>query len=79
MPMILVLTTDPLILLFTFCSKTSLKLFSILSWKRFRIQLEKRGKRVRTHFMINCTPPPKGRATHESDLSPYMPRGDSAR
>ena len=52
MPMTCVLTTNLLILLFTFCSKMVLTLFSILSWKRFRIQLEKRGNQVRTHFMI---------------------------
>lgn len=39
---LLVLTTDLLILLFTFCSKIFLTLFSIFSWKSFRIQLEKR-------------------------------------
>lgn len=39
--------------LFTFWLKTFLRLSSVLSWKRFRIQLEKRVKRVRIHFMMN--------------------------
>lgn len=38
---------------FTSSFKISFNLFSILSWKRFRIQLKKRGKRVRIHFTMN--------------------------
>lgn len=66
--MIHVLATNLLILLFTFCCNILLILFSIPSWERFRIQLEKRGEVVRIYFIMKqtCT-------AHEVELSSFFP------